>query len=163
MYDQFKWKVSSNHCMSSVSAVYFPWTPHFVTTNIACEHDDVIKCKDSALLASCAGNSLLNIYMSGWWWRHQMETFSALLALWAGNSPVTGEFPSQNASDMELWCFLSICALINGWVNNREAVDLRRHRAHYDVTIMIYFMIVAQQRNYCLSIQKSIGIPIHNS
>ena len=29
------------------------------------------------------------------WWRHQMETFSALLALWAGNSPVTGEFPSQ--------------------------------------------------------------------
>ena len=29
------------------------------------------------------------------WWRHQMETSSALLALWAGNSPVTGEFPSQ--------------------------------------------------------------------
>ena len=27
--------------------------------------------------------------------RHQMETFSALLALCAGNSPVTGEFPSQ--------------------------------------------------------------------
>ena len=24
------------------------------------------------------------------WWRHQMETFSALLALWAGNSSVTG-------------------------------------------------------------------------
>ena len=29
------------------------------------------------------------------WWRHQMETFSALLALCAGNSPVTGELPSQ--------------------------------------------------------------------
>ena len=29
------------------------------------------------------------------WWRHQMETFSALLTLYAGNSPVTGEFPSQ--------------------------------------------------------------------
>ena len=29
------------------------------------------------------------------WWRHQMETFSALLALCAGNSPVTGEFPAQ--------------------------------------------------------------------
>ena len=29
------------------------------------------------------------------WWRHQMETFSALLDLCAGNSPVTGEFPSQ--------------------------------------------------------------------
>ena len=29
------------------------------------------------------------------WWRHQMETFSALLVLCVGNSPVTGEFPSQ--------------------------------------------------------------------
>ena len=29
------------------------------------------------------------------WWRHQMETFSALLTLCTGNSPVTGEFPSQ--------------------------------------------------------------------
>ena len=29
------------------------------------------------------------------WWRHQMETFSALLALCAGNSPVPGEFPTQ--------------------------------------------------------------------
>ena len=29
------------------------------------------------------------------WWRHQMETFSVLLALCAGNSPVTGEFPAQ--------------------------------------------------------------------
>ena len=29
------------------------------------------------------------------WWRHQMEEFSALLALYAENSLVTGEFPSQ--------------------------------------------------------------------
>ena len=29
------------------------------------------------------------------WWRHQMETFSALLAICTGNSPVSGEFPSQ--------------------------------------------------------------------
>ena len=29
------------------------------------------------------------------WWRHQMETFSTLLALCAGNSLVTGEFPAQ--------------------------------------------------------------------
>ena len=29
------------------------------------------------------------------WWRHQMETFSALPVLCAGNSPVTGEFPTQ--------------------------------------------------------------------
>ena len=29
------------------------------------------------------------------WWRHQMEAFSALLDLCAGNSPVTVEFPAQ--------------------------------------------------------------------
>ena len=29
------------------------------------------------------------------WWRHQMETFSALLAICTGNSPVPGEFPTQ--------------------------------------------------------------------
>ena len=28
--------------------------------------------------------------------------------------------------------FSLICNRINGWVNNREAGDLRRHRAHYD-------------------------------
>ena len=29
------------------------------------------------------------------WWRHQMETFSALLTICAGNSAVPGEFPTQ--------------------------------------------------------------------
>ena len=29
------------------------------------------------------------------WWRHQMETFSPLLAICAGNSTVPGEFPAQ--------------------------------------------------------------------
>ena len=32
--------------------------------------------------------------------------------------------------------FSLICAWINGWVNNRKAGDLRRHRAHYDVIVM---------------------------
>ena len=34
------------------------------------------------------------------------------------------------------WMWSLICASINGSVNNREAGDLRRHRAHYDVTVM---------------------------
>ena len=37
--------------------------------------------------------------------------------------------------------FSLICASINGWVNNREAVDCRRHRTHYNVTVM-YCQIV---------------------
>ena len=35
------------------------------------------------------------IHEHGSWWRHQMELSSALLALCAGNSPATGEFPAQ--------------------------------------------------------------------
>ena len=38
------------------------------------------------------------------------------------------------------WCgaltFSLICVWINCWVNNSEAGDLRRYRAHYDVTVM---------------------------
>ena len=54
--------------------------------------------------------------------------------------PVTGplcaEFAGHrwisltNASDAEIWCFFDL------HLNKREAGDLRRHRAHYDVTIM---------------------------
>ena len=40
-------------------------------------------------------DSLLLIIPTCSWWRHQMETVSALLAFCAGNSPVTGEFPAQ--------------------------------------------------------------------
>ena len=35
--------------------------------------------------------------------------------------------------------FSLICAWINSWVNNRDADDLRRHRAHYDVFVMVVF------------------------
>ena len=38
---------------------------------------------------------LISLHQKHTWWRHQMENFSASLALCAGNSPVTGEFPSQ--------------------------------------------------------------------
>ena len=39
-------------------------------------------------------------------------------------------------SDAELWCFLWSAPWINGWVNTREVCDLRRHRAHHDITVM---------------------------
>ena len=64
------------------------------------------------------------------WRHHQIETFSGLLALCVGNSPVTGEFPTQRPVTRS-FDFSLICAWINGRVNNREAGDLRRHRSHY--------------------------------
>ena len=65
-----------------------------------------------------------------------METFSAIRALCAGNSPVTGEIPEQNPVTQGFEGFFFICAWISGWVNNREAGDLRRNHSHYDVIVM---------------------------
>ena len=66
--------------------------------------------------------------------RHAMMTsyngkLSALLVLFAGTSPVAaGNSPVTDVSLILAWS--------NGWVNYRDAGDLRRHRAHYDVTVM---------------------------
>ena len=68
-------------------------------------------------------------------WRHQMEIFSALLALVAGNLPVTGEFPSRRPVTRSFDIFFDL--RLNVWVNNREANDLRSHRAYYAATVMV--------------------------
>ena len=90
---------------------------------------------------SITGNSMTLIWQhcnGHWlsWWRHEMETSSMLVALCAGNSPVT----MVNSPHKGYWCwalmFSLICAWINGWVNNREAGDLRCNRAHYDITVI---------------------------
>ena len=41
----------------------------------------------------------------------------------------------KKASDAEPWCLLWFAS--ERWVNNRDAGDLRRHRAHYDVSVMV--------------------------
>ena len=66
-----------------------------------------------------------------------METFSALLAICAGNSPDPGEFPHKGQW-REALMFSLICVWINGWVNNRKAGNLRGYRIHYDVIVMLF-------------------------
>ena len=46
-----------------------------------------------------------------------------------------------------------ICVWINSWVNNREAGDLRRYRAHYDVTVMFNWYT---RLNFQLSVRDMI-------
>ena len=65
------------------------------------------------------------------WWRDQMETSSALLAF--VNSPHKSQWRGA-------LMFSLICAWINGWVNNREAGDLIRHHAHYEVIVIEAFI-----------------------
>ena len=64
------------------------------------------------------------------WSRHQMETFSALLALSAGNTPPRGQWRGA-------LMFSLICTWTHGWGNNRDAGDLRRHCAQCDVTVTV--------------------------
>ena len=64
-----------------------------------------------------------------------MEAFSALLVICAGNSPVPVNSPHKGQW-REALMFSLICVWINGWENNREAGDLRRYRAYYDVIVM---------------------------
>ena len=70
-------------------------------------HDDIIKWKH---------------FLSYWpfvWGIHRSQV----------NSPHKGQWHGA-------LMFSLICAWINGWVNNREAGDLRRHGVHYDVIVL---------------------------
>ena len=74
------------------------------------------------------------------WWRHQIETFSASLAICAGNSPVTGEFPTQRPVTRSSDVFFDLR------LNKRLSKQswgwwFETHRAHYDVTLMSPYLV----------------------
>ena len=68
--------------------------------------------------------------------------------------PLCGEFtghrwiPHTKASDAELWYFLWTAPGIKEWVKNREAGDLRRHRAYYDVIVMKAAVLLWQVQTF---------------
>ena len=64
-----------------------------------------------------------------------METFSVLLAICAGNSPVPGEVSTQRPVRQSFDVCFDL-RLKNDRENNGEAGDLRRHCTHYDVIVM---------------------------
>ena len=66
-----------------------------------------------------------------------METFSALLAFCAGNSLVPGEFPAQRPVTRSFDVFFDL-RLYKQLRKQGEVGDLRRHRAHYDVMVISF-------------------------
>ena len=44
--------------------------------------------------------------------------------------------------------FSLICAWTNGWANNRDIGDLRRHRAHFDPIVMVWFVLFCFGTHY---------------
>ena len=67
------------------------------------------------------------------WWRHQMETYSALLAICAGNSPVSGEFPAQGPVKRSFDVFFDLGLIkrlskqSRGWWFEKSSCPLWRH------------------------------------
>ena len=57
---------------------------------------------------------------------------------------VPGDFPAQRPVTRSFDVFFDLCPN-KGWINNREADDLRRHRAHYDVIVMHY-----RKKKFCV-------------
>ena len=66
-----------------------------------------------------------------------METIPTLAAICVENSPVTVNPPKKSQWRGAL-VFSLICTRTNGWVNSRQAGDLRHHRAIYYVIVMIF-------------------------
>ena len=54
------------------------------------------------------------------WWHHQMETFSASLAICAGNSRLPGEFPAQRTVTQSFDVFFDLC--LNKWLSKQSWV-----------------------------------------
>ena len=82
-------------------------------------HDDVMTWNFSAMMTSSNGN----IFPRYWPFVRGIH-----------RSPVTSPHKGPWRGAL---MFTLICARINGWVNNREAGDLRRQRDHYEVSVMI--------------------------
>ena len=77
----------------------------FSTSSVPAQQTDTRPCYDLQCTGACS------------WWRHQMETFSALLAICAGNSPGTGEFPAQRPVTRSFDIFFDL--RLNKWLSKQ--------------------------------------------
>ena len=105
----FKWHISSKSvwCIAEFVGLIYTMAAELATVR-APTHDDVIK------------------------WKHLPRYWPFVRGI--HRSPVNSPHKGQWRGAL---MFSLICVWINGWVNNGEAGDLRRYRAHYDVTVMV--------------------------
>ena len=89
--------------------------------------------------AQCSGGHDLDVLISiHTWWRHQMETFSVLLAICVVNSPVTGEFPTQRPVTQSFDVFFDLC--LNRGLSKQSWgwwFEMPSRLLNNDITVMI--------------------------
>ena len=116
------------HCWNTATST---WLNHLYASSCQLSqwgHDDVIK------------------------WKHFPRCWPFVRGI--HRSPANSPHQGQWRGVMML---LLICAWINGWINNREANDLRRHRTHYDITVMHVWITTKHnkaQTVFCLCIER---------
>ena len=120
-----------------------------VIVSVRRSNEDVNKANIREMSGDLVGHFELH-HLINTWWRHEMEAFSALLGLCEGNhlSPVDSLHKGPVTRSYGVFFGLRLnkrlgkqsrrrwSAWTNGWANNRDADDLRRHRVHYDVIVM---------------------------
>ena len=76
-------------------------------------------------------------------WKHFPRYWPLVRGIYrsAVNSPHKGQWRGA-------LIFSLICAWTNGWINIRDAGDLRRNGAHHDVTVMIVYYVLVYDDEY---------------
>ena len=79
-------------------------------------------------------------------------------------SRVTGYLWCEVTDHKGQWCGSAMFSLIRAWThiwaNNRDAGDLRRHRAHYDVTLMqVYTFYIEKKNEFLFPGKKACQLP----
>ena len=96
-------------------------------------------------------NKFKTIHPCQTWWRHQMGTFSTLLALCAGNSSVTGEFPAKRPVTWSFDVFFGLCLTkclskqSRGWWFEKPPCPLWRHCNETQKAALEFIHSVQQQ------------------
>ena len=111
------------------------YTNHFTTVPILHNTRVVVLC--------CVSVPAFPPIPLGPLWRHQMETFSALLVLCEGTSPVTGDFTSQRPVTRSFGVFF------DRHLNKRLSKEswgwwFETHRAQFDATVMVSSSVVTE-------------------
>ena len=118
-----------------------------------CAHSHHMRSQSSM----CGRDKILRVYCCCillTWWRHQIESFCALLALCAGNLPVPGKFPStgefhpQRPMRRSFEVFFNLCLNKRlskqswGWWFEKPSHPLRRHSN--ETHIPVFFFLLKQ-------------------
>ena len=105
--------------------------------------------------------------VSNTWWGHQMETFSALLALCVGNSPATGEFPAHRPITRSFDIFFDLRlnqGLIKQWRGLWFKTPLRslwRHRNASQTGVLSNAIAVPTSGKSAFSYMRNASIQMH--